>query len=186
MSAPTIDRTNYNALVDDSGGNVDGTVWNKNQIKIVILDAIDALAASLFAAISGAAARATNGAQTIATGASTALTFSAETFDTASLHSTSSNTSRMTVGATGVYDITGFVKWTGSASGNQRQVAIRVNGLTTYNEAYLPPSGGINLAMIVNDKLSLTAGDYVEIMAFQDTGGNLATIGASFAIAQVS
>lgn len=47
MSAPTVDRTNYNALVDDSGSNLDGTNWTKNQVKIVLLDPIDTLAASL-------------------------------------------------------------------------------------------------------------------------------------------
>jgi hypothetical protein len=37
-----IDRTAYNLLVDDSGGNLDGTLWTKNQVKTVLLDAIDA------------------------------------------------------------------------------------------------------------------------------------------------
>ncbi len=36
-----LDRTNYNALVDDTGGGIDGTNWNKNQVKIVILDQVD-------------------------------------------------------------------------------------------------------------------------------------------------
>lgn len=45
--ATTIDRTNYNLLVDDTGGvTPDGTNWNKNQIKIVILDQIDAILAA--------------------------------------------------------------------------------------------------------------------------------------------
>lgn len=38
-----IDRTNYNLLADDSGGNLDGTLWTKNQVKIVLLDPIDTL-----------------------------------------------------------------------------------------------------------------------------------------------
>lgn len=38
----TIDRTAYNALVNDSGGNVDGSSWDKNAIKNVLLDPIDA------------------------------------------------------------------------------------------------------------------------------------------------
>jgi hypothetical protein len=36
-----IDRTNYNALVDDDGSNTVGTAWTKNQVKIVLLDPID-------------------------------------------------------------------------------------------------------------------------------------------------
>lgn len=38
-----IDRTNYIALVDDDGSNTVGTDWSKNQVKIVLLDPIDAL-----------------------------------------------------------------------------------------------------------------------------------------------
>lgn len=41
-----IDRTQYNALVNDSGGPVpDGTFWTKTKVKDVILDPIDALVA---------------------------------------------------------------------------------------------------------------------------------------------
>jgi len=37
-----IDRTNYNALVDDDGSGTTGTFWNKTQLKNVILDPVDA------------------------------------------------------------------------------------------------------------------------------------------------
>lgn len=43
MAAPTIDRTNYNNLVDDDGTNTVGTNWSKNQVKICLLDPIDTL-----------------------------------------------------------------------------------------------------------------------------------------------
>lgn len=39
-----IDRTNFNALVDDDGSNTVGTKWNKAQIQAVILDPIDNVA----------------------------------------------------------------------------------------------------------------------------------------------
>jgi hypothetical protein len=51
MSA-TIDRTNYNKLVDDNGTNTTGTPWNKNQIKIVLMDPIDG-ALALVAQLTG-------------------------------------------------------------------------------------------------------------------------------------
>jgi hypothetical protein len=38
----TIDRGPWNALVDDDGSNLVGTVWNKDKIKTVILDPTDA------------------------------------------------------------------------------------------------------------------------------------------------
>jgi hypothetical protein len=36
-----IDRAPYNALVDDDGSGISGSIWNKNQIKTVLLDPID-------------------------------------------------------------------------------------------------------------------------------------------------
>jgi hypothetical protein len=38
-----INRAPFNALVDDDGSGNVGTVWNKNQIKSVLLDPIDAM-----------------------------------------------------------------------------------------------------------------------------------------------
>jgi hypothetical protein len=37
-----IDRAPWNALIDDDGSNLIGTVWNKDKIKTVILDPVDA------------------------------------------------------------------------------------------------------------------------------------------------
>jgi len=37
-----INRAPFNALVDDDGSNSVGSIWNKNQIKTVILDPVDA------------------------------------------------------------------------------------------------------------------------------------------------
>ena len=37
-----IDRTPWTALIDDDGFNLVGTVWNKDKIKTVILDPVDA------------------------------------------------------------------------------------------------------------------------------------------------
>lgn len=42
-----IDRTAYNALVDDSGTGTDGSVWDKAAIKDVLLDPIDAMWSSI-------------------------------------------------------------------------------------------------------------------------------------------
>jgi hypothetical protein len=41
-----INRAPWNALIDDSGQNLDGSIWNKAAIKDVLLDPIDALAAA--------------------------------------------------------------------------------------------------------------------------------------------
>lgn len=77
--ATTIDRTNYNLLVDDTGGVIpDGTNWNKNQVKIVLLDAIDAMFASAFVfggSVSVPSLTVTTGPLTV-TGASVTVTAS--------------------------------------------------------------------------------------------------------------
>jgi hypothetical protein len=41
MPPITINRTPFNALIDDSGNNLDGSLWDKNGIKVVLLDPID-------------------------------------------------------------------------------------------------------------------------------------------------
>jgi hypothetical protein len=43
----TINRAPWTALVDDSGQNLDGSIWNKAAIKGVLLDPIDAALATL-------------------------------------------------------------------------------------------------------------------------------------------
>lgn len=42
-----IDRTNFNALVDDDGSGTKGSIWNKNAIQSVILDPTDAALAGI-------------------------------------------------------------------------------------------------------------------------------------------
>jgi hypothetical protein len=42
-----IDRTNFNALVDDDGSNTVGTLWIKDKVKTVVLDPIDAALATV-------------------------------------------------------------------------------------------------------------------------------------------
>jgi hypothetical protein len=42
-----IDRGPWNALIDDDGSNLIGTVWNKDKIKTVILDPTDAAIAAV-------------------------------------------------------------------------------------------------------------------------------------------
>jgi hypothetical protein len=46
-----IDRGPWNALVDDDGSNLTGSIWNKAAIKTVLLDPIDAADATLTPAV---------------------------------------------------------------------------------------------------------------------------------------
>jgi hypothetical protein len=66
----SIDRTNYNALVDDDGSNTVGSIWNKQAIKNVLLDPIDAAIAGTWIDIPFSAANfgATGGTWTVTSG----------------------------------------------------------------------------------------------------------------------
>lgn len=76
MAVTTINRTNYNALADDDGSNTVGSLWNKNQIKIVLLDQIDAILAANV--VFGGTI--TERARTVAMGEWTSVAFSAGNF----------------------------------------------------------------------------------------------------------
>jgi len=124
----------------------------------------------------GVRARAYNSAAlTIATATLTALTLNSERYDTDAIHSTSSNTSRFTIPFDGYYRITGIVSWAANATGS-RQTRIMLNGVggTTIGIVLeqASPAGVVLIQQVTADYL-LTAGDYVELVVFQNSGGNL-------------
>lgn len=115
-----------------------------------------------------------NAALTIATASWTALTFNAERWDTDGFHSTTSNTSRLTVpaGLSGVYAIFANVDW-GVSTVGRRLLAIRLNGSTELAiDGRITESGG-NSSCMVATLYSLSAGDYIECYVYQGSGGNL-------------
>lgn len=118
-------------------------------------------------------------AQTIGTAAWTAITFNSEDIDSASMHDTSSNTSRITVpaGGDGWYLVSAIMAFQTSAAGTVRRLRIQKNGATVANylpEIGYPPSATLQELQITG-ALALVAGDYIELQAFQDSGGNLTT-----------
>lgn len=116
-----------------------------------------------------------------------ALTYNAEYFDTDNFHSTSSNTSRITIptGKSGKYHIFALVTGDGGLS-YLYQGEIRKNGTATAQMYYVgrgtsSPNivGCINMAGV----LELSAGDYIEFFINQNSGGSLAhyvNVGAQF------
>jgi hypothetical protein len=111
-------------------------------------------------------------AETIANNTATALTFDSERYDNGGLHSTTSNTSRLTAQKAGKYLITGHVRWGGS-SVNDRSLWIRCNGLTEIAECTSFPSNADPANMSIATVWHLAAGDYVELFVAQNSGGNL-------------
>lgn len=109
--------------------------------------------------------------QTVATATPTALTFDTETWDTNALHSTSSNTSRLTATVGGKYLVQGSFTWDINSSGF-RAAHILKNGATIYARKREPTivSATAGTWSQVSGMVDLAAGDYVELIATQDSG----------------
>lgn len=110
----------------------------------------------------------------ITTATTTALTFNSERYDLSTLHSTSTNTSRLTLPTAGAWFIGGSVAWAANATG-VRQLAIRKNGTTILSSVLGPASsGGVNgTQQAVSTEYSFAVNDYVELIVYQDSGGAL-------------
>lgn len=120
-----------------------------------------------------------NAALTIATATPTALTFNSERYDTGTSseqHSTSSNTGRLTCRVDGLYDMGVVLNFDANTTG-ERLVAIWVDGSTTIAEdGKLAVTGGYGTAFAVGTQYRLTAGQYVEVVVTQTSGGNLSVL----------
>lgn len=120
-----------------------------------------------------------SGAQSIGTASFTALTFDTEEFDTDAMHSTSSNTSRLVCKTAGIYLLSGSVSWASSASGTRRGARWWLNGSSSNTQAMVVSgSAGTGLPTVhaPTVMVPLAVNDYVELAAYQDTGGSLSTI----------
>jgi cell pole-organizing protein PopZ len=121
-------------------------------------------------------------AQAIATATETALLFDAERWDTDSMHSTASNTSRLTATTAGTYIISISVSFAGNTTG-YRQVSVRLNGTDYIASDNRRPNASasdpVNVSISVVWKMD--AGDYVEAMVSHTAGVSLnVTAGAKY------
>ena len=101
----------------------------------------------------------------------TVLTFNSERWDTDNIHSTVSNTSRLTVQTAGKYYIYGHINWANNPTG-RRYVYLLVNSITVLGTQTAPTVAN-NMNQNINTHYSLNAGDYVELLVNQDSGGTL-------------
>ena len=101
----------------------------------------------------------------------TTLTFDSERFDTDTIHSTSTNTGRLTTKTAGKYLISATVQFATNTTG-KRILRLRVNGSTLIADTAITASGDSRDATITT-LWDLAADDYVELQALQDSGGAL-------------
>jgi hypothetical protein len=110
-------------------------------------------------------------------GAWQALTFNSERFDTDTMHSTSANTGRITFTTAGKYDAGGNVEFAASAVAGVRGLRILLNGVTELAKILVPAvttgSNVTTLSVRLPAPYQFAAGNYIELHAYQDTGGAL-------------
>ena len=111
-------------------------------------------------------------------GTYTLLTWDTETFDTDGMHSTSSNTSRLTATTAGYYKVTFIVAFPANTTG-QRTLMLRKNaaGSSGGGTLILPYIMGSGIAQTWtfqwNGTIPLAAGDYLEGFAVQFSGATM-------------
>jgi hypothetical protein len=109
----------------------------------------------------------------------TSLVADTEAFDTDTMHSTSTNTSRITIRRKGVYRICASA-WFGSGAGTLRYARLYKNGVTQLSFVSAPANVIGGWMPHINCDAYLVAGDYIEVQSYQDSGGALATQLADF------
>jgi hypothetical protein len=105
-----------------------------------------------------------------------AITFDANRFDNASLHSTSSNTERIVVptGGAGKFDIGGCLEFAANATG-ARYGGIGLSGIATLLSRFGWIAGNASYGAALNPTAvwSAAVADYFTLAAWQDSGGTL-------------
>lgn len=118
-------------------------------------------------------------AQTITNATLTSITFTAEDVDTdvdgTGGHSTSVNTSRFVARYPGWYVCAGGISYAASAVGS-RLCDFNVNGIAANGgRVWLPAHAAVNAIAARSVKVYLAIGDFVELVGYQTSGGNLDT-----------
>jgi hypothetical protein len=112
--------------------------------------------------------------QSIPNNTTTALSFNTDRYDTDTIHDPVTNNSRLTCKTAGVYSIVANVGFASNATG-ARNVNILLNGTAVIASILSPAINGLVTRLIVSTQYPLAVNDYVEVFAFQNSGGSLNT-----------
>lgn len=117
-----------------------------------------------------------NANQTLSNNSWTVVPFNNEEWDTDSMHESVTHPSRLTVSTTGFYllDVTAW--FTANAAG-YRYIQVVKNGVAVNSSPLLyegrSPSAAGTSIIAASGMCQLTAADYIELYAYQNSGGNL-------------
>jgi hypothetical protein len=115
-----------------------------------------------------------DGAQSVSHATFTALALASEEFDVGDMHDNVTNNTRITIPEDGVYLVIGATDFAAHASGI-RQLGLTKNG-TPHANIQRVTAVGTSVAfqhLTVAAVVSLVSGDYVELHAYQESGGNM-------------
>jgi hypothetical protein len=116
-----------------------------------------------------------NAAQSINNATDTIVTFPTESYDTDGFHSTSTNTSRITIpsGKAGYYAFTGVLHFADNATGI-RTMELLKNGTALGTVTRGPnPQAGLDFFMPFSFVANAAVSDYFEMRVYQNSGGAL-------------
>lgn len=115
-----------------------------------------------------------NAAISVANSTWVALTFNSERWDTNTMHDTVTNTGRITIVTAGLYILTGHAEFAANATGMRGLQLLRntdADGIAQIYYQAAPVSTGT--AVSLSTVWKFVAGDYVQLRAFQNSGGAL-------------
>lgn len=107
------------------------------------------------------------------------LTFDSERFDTDTIHSTSSNTGRLTCKTAGKYIISETHHWETNTTERRTVCFIRLNGATRIAETESRVTTGGTVSQTITTIYDLAVDDFVEVGVFQGSGVELDVLAAS-------
>lgn len=125
-----------------------------------------------------------SGSSTIPTNTNTVINWGSESFDTDGFHSTSSNTSRMTIpsGKAGYYRVIFGSSNSHTASAQAFNYQLRKNGSTNLFNYYYPngtEAGSYPSAAVNEITVNLAEADYLEVLVWKNGSGDATISGGS-------
>ena len=112
--------------------------------------------------------------QTLTNDIPTALSFDSEDIDTDSYHSGITNNSRLTAPIDGHYLVIAQAAFVSNAVGDRRLFLV-INGSNQVSQNGKAATSGIVTLVNIAYMVTRESGDYIEVQALQNSGGNLGT-----------
>lgn len=120
------------------------------------------------------------GVQRLATQAVASSTFTAISFDTDAWASTElfewDGATKVTVQQAGIVSLTGNATFAANGTGH-RYAGLRINGLVSLTPNWMPAIGVVDQGVPAAKLYPVVEGDYVELVVWQSSGGNLDVTG---------